>query len=132
MVNTIYILFHMFKKTKKDFNLRILNLLYSHYATILQMGSVIVLLLVMKERHVINFTDENFLGKSLLQSRYVQLMMVFICNFMISIATNINNFNPNLYLDMSFHLSKAPTFWFIFVLSLFVNILIAILCQVLK
>ena len=122
----------MFKKTKKDFNLRLLNILYSHYATILQMGSVIVLLLVLKERHVLNISDEHFVGKCLLQSRYTQLMMVFICNFMISVATILNNFMPELYLDMSFQLSKAPIFCFIFVLSLFVNVLIGILCQVNK
>ena len=98
MINWMYSVYHIFMGKKVEFASRLLNVLYAHLAIWLQVGSFINLFIIIQDFEFFNF------GKFMLviyAIRYLQLMMIFIYFFIISITTNIHNFKSSLYLDLS-------------------------------
>ena len=54
MINITYTFYHLYMRKKIEFESRMLNILYSHIAFILQLGSIINLILIL---HILQFLD---------------------------------------------------------------------------
>ena len=110
MINFMYAMFHCYMRKNVEHSYRLLNVLYSHLAIWLQIGSFINVFILLQD---FNFVDFKYWMLLVYCARYLQLMMVFIYFFVISITTNIHNFKSSLYLDLSCKLSGPPVFTFL-------------------
>ena len=108
MINWMYSVYHIFMRKKVEFASRLLNVLYSHLAIWLQIGSFINLFIVIQDFEFFNFGKFIFVIYAL---RYLQLMMIFLYFFIISITTNIHNFKSSIYLYLSFLLNGVMVFF---------------------
>ena len=97
LINVTYMLYHLYMKKKAEFSNRLLNVLYSQFAILGQLGSFIVLLMI--------FYSLGLIGSErvqvLLMLRQVQLVMMAYYCITISISNMLHTFKMSLYLHLS-------------------------------
>ena len=100
LINITYILYHLYMKKKAEFSNRLLNVLYSHVAIYIQIGSLINFFLILNSLGLLEFRNES--GVMLfLMLRYIQLLIVFYYIVAISFSNTLHTFKMSLYLHLS-------------------------------
>ena len=100
LINITYILYHLYMKKKTEFSNRLLNVLYSHVATYIQIGSFVNFLLILHSLGLFGFRNKSVV-MVLLMLRYVQLLIVFFYIVAISLSNTLHTFKMLLYLHLS-------------------------------
>ena len=99
LINVTYMLYHLYMKKKAEFSNRLLNVLYSQFAIIAQLGSFIIFLLIF---HILGLIgSEHEVLVVIMLMRQVQLLMAFYYLITISIANMLHTFKMSLYLHLS-------------------------------
>ena len=100
LINLTYTLYHLYMKKKAEFSNRLLNVLYSHVAIYIQIGSLINFFLILNSLGLLEFRNES--GVMLfLMLRYIQLLIVFYYIVAISFSNTLHTFKMSLYLHLS-------------------------------
>ena len=100
LINLTYTLYHLYMKKKAEFSNRLLNVLYSHVAIYIQIGSLINFFLILYSLGLLEFRNES--GVMLfLMLRYIQLLIVFYYIVAISFSNTLHTFKMSLYLHLS-------------------------------
>ena len=97
LINVTYMLYHLYIKKKAEFSNRLLNVLYSQFAILGQLGSLIVLLMIFHSLGLIGSEGVQVL----LMLRQVQLLMMSYYCITISISNMLHTFKMSLYLHLS-------------------------------
>ena len=101
MINVTYMLYHLYMKKKAEFSNRLLNVLYSQFGILCQLGSFIsLLLMILYSLGLIGFGSEQRV-QELLMLRQVQLLMMSYYCITISISNMLHTFKMSLYLHLS-------------------------------
>ena len=124
ITNFNFTIYHLYMGKKPEFSNRLLNVLYSFHAYLLQFGSFLILL-IFCDKTMDNIRFRHFIPSSefLLTIRMLQLTCVFINIFYIGIATVIQNFKMDLYLLISMRIDRKIICSTTFVISILLNIL---------
>ena len=130
MVNSIYSLFHMYMNVKKEFQSRLLNIMYSRYAMQLQFGTFLAMLLLLENREIILFN--SYVWNFILEVRAINLLLIMTYTLLISILHNIYNFNGDLYMDLSNKQRPFPLFIIICIVCILKNFASFLICEVSK
>ena len=100
LINLTYTLYHLYMKKKAEFSNRLLNVLYSHVAIYIQIGSLINFFLILYSLGLLEFRNKS--GVMLfLMLRYIQLLIVFFYIVAISFSNTLHTFKMSLYLHLS-------------------------------
>lgn len=99
LINVTYMMYHLYMKKKAEFSNRLLNVLYSQFAIIAQLGSFIIFLLIFYILGLIG--SEHGVLVVIMLMRQVQLLMAFYYLITISIANMLHTFKMSLYLHLS-------------------------------
>ena len=104
IINFNFTIYHLYMRQKPEFSNRLLNVLYSFHAYLLQFGSFLILLIFCSKTMFI----EQFIPyrEVLITMRMFHLFCVFINIFFIGMATVIQSFKMNLYLLMSVKITE--------------------------
>ena len=101
LINVTYMLYHLYMKKKAEFSNRLLNVLYSQFAILGQLGSfIIILLMILYSLGLIGSGSEHGV-QVLLMLRQVQLLMMSYYCIAISISNMLHTFKMSLYLHLS-------------------------------
>ena len=100
LINISYILYHLYMKKKTEFSNRLLNVLYSHVAIYIQIGSFINFLLILHSLRLFGLQNKSEV-MALLMLRYVQLLIVFLYIVAISLSNTLHTFKMSIYLSLS-------------------------------
>ena len=101
MINVTYMLYHLYMKKKAEFSNRLLNVLYSQFGILCQLGSFIsLLLMILYSLGLIGSGSEQRV-QVLLMLRQVQLLMMSYYCIIISISNMLHTFKMSLYLHLS-------------------------------
>ena len=100
LINVTYILYHLYMRKKTEFSNRLLNVLYSHVATYIQIGSFVNFLLILHSLGLFGFKNKSVV-MGLLMLRYIQLLIVFFYIVAISLSNTLHTFKMLLYLHLS-------------------------------
>lgn len=100
LINISYILYHLYMKKKTEFSNRLLNVLYSHVAIYIQIGSFVNFLLILHSLRLFGLKNKSEV-MALLMMRYVQLLIVFLYIVAISLSNTLHTFKMSLYLSLS-------------------------------
>ena len=100
LINITYILYHLYMKKKAEFSNRLLNVLYSHAASYIQIGSFINFFLILYSLGLLEFRNKSGV-MVLLMLRYIQLLIVFYYIVAISFSNTLHTFKMSLYLHLS-------------------------------
>ena len=128
VTNFNFTIYHLYMRKKPEFSNRLLNVLYSFHASLLQFGSFIILLIFCYKS-----TDGYYgiLKKKFLPSLEVFIMMrmfhlccVFVNIFFIGMANLIQNFRMDLYLLISVKITRKIVCATIFCISIITNIFV--------
>ena len=95
LINVTYMLYHLYMNS--EFSNRLLNVLYSQFAILGQLGSLIVLLMIFQSLGLI-YSERV---QVLLMLRQVQLLMMSYYCITISISNMLHTFKMSLYLHLS-------------------------------
>ena len=99
LINITYMMYHLYMKKKAEFSNRLLNVLYSQFAIIAQLGSFIIFLLIF---HILGLIgSEHGVLVVIMLMRHVQLLMAFYYVITITIANMLRTFKMSLYLHLS-------------------------------
>ena len=100
LINITYILYHLYMKKKAEFSNRLLNVLYSHVAIYIQIGSCVNFLLILHSLGLFGFKNKSVV-MALLVFRYIQLLIIFFYIVAISLSNTLHTFKMSLYLHLS-------------------------------
>ena len=117
ITNFNFTIYHIYMRKKPEFSNRLLNVLYSFHAYLLQFGSFLILLVFCDN------TFYHFIPTELLVTiRMLLLSCVFINIFYIGMATLIQNFKMDLYLLISMRIDRKIVCSTLFVISILLNL----------
>ena len=129
VTNFNFTIYHLYMRQKPEFSNRLLNVLYSFHASLLQFGSVLILSIFCVM--YIDAAYENFIqpaAEVLITIRMLHLSCVFINIFCIGMATVIQSFKMDLYLFISVRITgkivRTTTFLISILFNIFVKFLI--------
>ena len=125
IINFNFTIYHLYMRKKPEFSNRLLNVLYSFHACLLQFGSFLILL-ILCDNTMDNNTFRHFIPSTelLVTIRMLHLSCVFINIFYIGMATLIQNFKMDLYLLISMRIDRKIICSTTFVISILLNILL--------
>ena len=124
ITNFNFTIYHLYMRKKPEFSNRLLNVLYSFHAYLLQFGSFLILLIFCDETMDNTFRDFNPSTELLVTIRMLHLSCVFINIFYIGVATVIQNFKMDLYLLISVRIDRKIISLTTFVISILLNVLL--------
>ena len=118
--NFIFTIYHLYTRKKPEFSNRLLNVLYSFHAFLLQFGSFLILVIFCEE----STSDENFnqAFEIFITIRMLHLSCVFINVFFIGMATVIQHFKFEIYLLIS--VTRKKLYSTTFLISIIINIFV--------
>ena len=127
MINFNFTIFKMYMKRNTKSNETLLNALHWLHASILQFGSVLILLILADKFNdkLVNLSSLNLLIPSkefFIQIRMLHLSCVFLNIFNIGIATVMHSFKKHIYLQIGHKISKAIIYMTTMLLSILINI----------
>ena len=120
--NFIFTIYHLYTRKKPEFSNRLLNVLYSFHAFLLQFGSFLILVIFCEE----STSDENFnqAFEIFITIRMLHLSCVFINVFFIGMATVIQHFKIEIYLQISVRITRKILYSTTFLISIIINIFV--------
>lgn len=135
ITNFIFTIYHLYMRKKPELANRLLNVLYSFHAFLLQFGSFLILTIFCEKTTVYgNFGSTRFwleifgnFIKSfeiLITIRMLHLSCVFINVFFIGMTTVIQHFKMEIYLLISVRISRKILYSTTFLLSITINIFV--------
>ena len=129
ITNFNFTIYHLYMRKKPEFSNRLLNVLYSFHAYLLQFGSFLILLIFCDKNMDINIINTLFFPptKVLVKIRTFHLSCVFINIFNIGMATAIQNFKMDLYLLISLRITRKIICMTTFLISILINIFVKVL-----
>ena len=122
ITNFNFTIFHLYMRKNPEFSNRLLNVLYSFHAILLQFESLLILLLFCDiKKHKYTYLDIDIdATEVLITIRMVCLSCLFINNVFIGMATVIQSFKMDFYLLISLSITNkilCTTTFFISILS---------------
>ena len=119
ITNFNFTIYHIYMRKKPEFSNRLLNVLYSFHAYLLQFGSFLILLVFCDN------TFYHFIPTELLVTiRMLLLSCVFINIFFLAMATVIQHFMMDVYLLISVRITRKIIYSTTFLLSIIINIFV--------
>ena len=131
IINFNFTIYQLYMRKKPEFSNRLLNVLYSFHAYLLQFGSFLILLIFCDKNMDIDIVNALYRQlfpptKVLVKIRMFHLSCVFINIFNIGIATAIQNFKMDLYLVISLRITKKIICMTTFLISILINIFVKV------
>lgn len=126
ITNFNFTMFHLYMRKKPESSNRLLNVLYSFHAFLLQFGSFLILLCFcdIKKHEYRYFDTDIYITEVLITIRRICLSCVFINNVYVGMATVIQNFKMDFYLLISLRLTKKIICTTTFFISILFNIFV--------
>ena len=130
VTNFNFTIYHLYMRKKPEFSNRLLNILYSFHAFLLQFGSFLILLIFCEKSTAGHYGILNeykkFIPSLLFMIRMFHLCCVFVNIFFIGMASVMQNFRMDLYLLMSLKINRkivcANTFFISIITNIFVKL----------
>ena len=121
-----FTIFHLYMREKPEFSNRLLNVLYSFHAFLLQFESFLILLLFCDiKKHKYTYLDIDIdATEVLIAIRMVCLSCLFINNVCIGIATVIQNLKMDFYILISLSITNKIICTTTFLISILFNIFV--------
>ena len=133
VTNFNFTIYHLYMKQKPEFSNRLLNVLYSFHASLLQVGSFLILLIFCGKTI---YLDANIWYKHLIPPnevlitiRMLHLSCVFLNIFCIGMATAIQSFKMDLYLLISLRITGKIVRTTEFLISILFNAFVKFLIK---
>ena len=122
ITNLIFTIYHLYMRKKPEFSNRLLNVLYSFHAFLLQFGSFLILIIFCEE----TTEHENFKQafEIFVTIRMINFSCVFINIFFIGMATVIQHFKKEIYLLISVRITRKILYSTTVLLSIIINIFV--------
>ena len=98
VINFLFTMFHLYMRSKSEYQLRLLNVLYSHLALILQFGTLVNMINIL--RCLLVF-DSKVFNTGVELTRTVQVVVGFVQSTLLGLCTILHNFNKVWYLKLS-------------------------------
>ena len=128
VTNFNFTIYHLYMRKKPEFSNRLLNILYSFHAFLLQFGSFLILLIfcVKSADGYYGILDEykKFIPSLLCMIRMFHLCCVFVNIFFIGMASVMQNFRMDLYLLISVKINRKIVCANTFLISIIFNIFV--------
>ena len=130
VTNFNFTIYHLYMRKKPEFSNRLLNVLYSFHASLLQFGSFLILLIFcLKSTYYydrIRTEYKKFIPslEVLIMIRMFHLCCVFVNIFFIGMASVIQNFRMDLYLLISMKITRKIVCAVTFFISIITNVLV--------
>ena len=129
ITNFNYTIYHFYMRKKPEFSNRLLNVLYSVHAYLLQFGSLLILLIFCDSAYgyrSFSGWSRHFLSSPevLMTVRMFHLSCVFINIFFIGMATILQNFKMDFYLLISVKINEKIICLTLSLISILLNIFV--------
>ena len=126
ITNFNFTIYHLYMRKKSELKNRLLNVLYSFHASLLQFGSFLMLLIICDSFTYKDPTrgHEVHIHELLITIRMFHLSCVFLNIFNIGIATFIQHFKMSFYLQISVKMNTRKNSMLTFLLSTLINIFV--------
>ena len=128
VTNFNFTIYHLYMRQKPEFSNRLLNVLYSFHASLLQFGSFLILLIFCSMYIDAAYEKSIPRAEVLITIRMLHLSCVFINIFCIGMGTVIQSFKMDLYLFISVRITgkivRTTAFLFSILFNIFVKFLL--------
>ena len=131
VTNFNFTIYHLYMKQKPEFSNRLLNVLYSFHASLLQVGSFLILLIFCGNTMHLDARYKHLIppNEVLITIRMLHLSCVFLNIFCIGMATAIQSFKMDLYLLISLRITGKIVRTTEFLISILFNIFVKFLIK---
>ena len=98
VINFLFTMFHLYMRSKSEYHLRLLNVLYSHLALILQFGTLVNMTNILR---CLLEVDSKVFNTGVELVRTVQVVVGFLQSTLLGLCTILHNFSKSWYLKLS-------------------------------
>ena len=122
ITNFIFTIYHLYMRKKPEFSNRVLSVLYSFHAFLLQVGSFLILIIFCDETSEYEKFNRSF--EIFITIRMLHLSCVCINVFFIGMATVIQHFKMEIYILISMRITRKILYSTTILLSIIINIFV--------
>ena len=123
ITNFNFTIYHLYMRKKPELSNRLLNVLYSFHAFLLQFGSFLILIVFFEKTTELSISKLEFWNYFEI-FRMFHLSCVFINIFFLAMATLIQHFMMDVYLLISVRITRKIIYSTTFLLSIIINIFV--------